>query len=89
MKTYFKSKKVIPQTHWKNIDEHGAFLLMVLYGFIELKWLRNESMFIAVSILRKGFDEEDPVLEEIYSTGWLHKDTHEGKQNKSSDLAFY
>ena len=89
MKTYFKSKKVIPQTHLKNIDEHGAFLLMVLYGFIELKWLRNESMFIAVCILRKGFDEEDPVLEEIYSTGWLHKDTHEGQQNKSSDLAFY
>ena len=28
-------------------------------------------MFIAVSILRKGFDEEDPVLEELFFEGLL------------------
>ena len=38
--------------------------------------------------LRKGF-EEDPVLKEIDSTGWLHNDNHGGQPNKSGDLTIY
>ena len=34
--------------------------------------------------MRKGF-LEDPVLEEIYSTGELHKDTHEDNKEEKKE----
>ena len=73
-----------------NVIEYDVFFWTASLILIHSKYAIIDSLILnnIQKLWERGF-RRIQYLKKSYTTGWLHKDTHEGQQNKYGDLTIY